>query len=89
MLKHERAVRLFHELIEPEAGSRAGEYAGERCLAHLERVTPQVIAIKLDQVEGKQKHVLVMAPIPDAVEIRHSVITTGHRLPVDDAGSRP
>jgi hypothetical protein len=41
----------------------------------LERVTPQVIAIKLDQVEGKQKHVLVMAPIPDAVECRTARVT--------------
>jgi len=50
---------------------------------------PQVIAVVLDQVEGIEKHVRVMVPISDAIEIRHSVVTTGNRLAIDDAGARP
>ena len=89
MLKHERAVRLFHVFIKPQAGSGASEHAGKGYFAHIERVAAQIISIKLNQVEGIEKHVRVMVPISDAIEIRHSVVTTSNRLAIDDAGSRP
>jgi hypothetical protein len=81
-----RAVCLFHVLIESQAGSRPCDHAGKRGLAHLQRVTRQVIAVVFDQVEGIEEYIGVMVPVSDAVEIRHSVVTTGNRLAIDDAG---
>jgi SAM-dependent methyltransferase len=40
---------------------------------------PQVIAVEFDQIEGIEKHVRVMVRVSDAVEIRHSVVTTPPR----------
>jgi hypothetical protein len=51
VLEYERAVLLVHVLIEPQAGARACDHAGKRGLAHLQRITPQVITVELDQVE--------------------------------------
>jgi len=45
-------VRLVRVLVEAEPRRDTGEQAGERGLAHRERFAPQVIAVKLDQVEG-------------------------------------
>src|SRR5262249_34359806 len=42
--------------------------AAQRCLAHRERVPPQVLAIELDQVEGIEEHACVMAPVPNPVK---------------------
>ena len=46
-----RAVAL-DMLIEPDARAGLGHESRERCLADLKRVTPQVVAVQLDQVEG-------------------------------------
>ena len=54
--------------------------ACKRCLTHREWIAPQVVAVKLDQVEGVEE------PIPDAVELRDPVIAARNRLAVDDAG---
>ena len=46
------------------------------------RVASQVISVQLDQVEGVEKHFGVVPPIADAVEARHAVVVTAHRLAV-------
>jgi len=74
--------------LKPQTRHRAREHARERRLAHRERLAPQVITVELDQVECVQEHVLVMAPIADAIEARDPVVTASHRLAVDDAGAR-
>jgi hypothetical protein len=55
-------------LVEAQAARRAGEQAGERGLAHRQRLAPQVVALELDQIEGKQEGAGVMPAIADAVE---------------------
>src|SRR5258707_4363371 len=60
----------------------------ERTVRWLDGLAPQVIAVKLDQVEGVQEHARVVAAIADAVEARHAVVAAAHRLAVDDAGAR-
>ena len=62
-----RAV-AFDMLVEPDAGSGLGQDRCERGLADLERVTAQVVAVQLDQVEGVQEHVPVMLAVADALE---------------------
>jgi len=39
-------------LVEPDTGAGLGQDRRERGLADLKRITPQVVAVQLDQVEG-------------------------------------
>jgi hypothetical protein len=41
----------FDMLVEPDAGSGLGQDRCERGLADLKRITPQVVAVQLDQVK--------------------------------------
>ena len=75
-------------LVEAQAGRGLGKHRGQRGLAHLERLAPQVVAVQLDQVEGVQEDAGVVAAVADAVEARHAVVAAAHRLAVDDAGAR-
>ena len=43
-------------LVQPQARQTSPQQAGERRLAGLERRTPQVLAVQLQQVEGVQQH---------------------------------
>ena len=63
--------------------------AGERRLAHLKRLAPQIVTVKLDQVEGVQENVRVIAPVPEPVKRRHAVMATSNGLAINDAGARP
>src|SRR4029450_13413973 len=57
-----RAV-AFDMLIEPDAGPGLSHDRCERGLADLKRVTPQVVAVQLDQVEGVEEHAIVSAVV--------------------------
>jgi len=48
-------------------------------------LTPQVVAVQLDQVEGVQEHFAIVAPIANPIEHREAVLVAGNRLAVDDA----
>jgi hypothetical protein len=56
-------------------------------LADLKRITPQVVAIQLDQVEGVQKHAAVSAVVPDEVERGNAIVVAGDSFTIDDAGA--
>src|SRR5207342_1531894 len=73
--EHERAVLLVEVLIEAKPGRRASEQAGKRRLAHRERITPHVLTIELDQVEGVEEHAPIVPSIADALEARDPVRT--------------
>ena len=88
MLEDERPVGVIHVLVETEPRRDTGEQAGERSLAHRERFAPQVLAVKLDQVEGVEEDARVVVPIADAVKARDPVLSARHRLSVDEAGAR-
>jgi hypothetical protein len=75
-------------LVEPDAGGRLGQHRGERSLAHVKRLAPQVVAVQFDQVEGVEEDARVVASVADAIEARHAVVAATHRLAVDDAGAR-
>ena len=82
-----RAVAL-HVFVEPDAGAGLGHDRCERGLANLKRITPQVVAVQLDQVEGVEEYLVVSALVTDEIERSDAVVITGNRLPVDDAGAR-
>ena len=79
---------MVEVLVEAQARRRAPQQARQSGLAHRERVAPQIVAVEFDQVEGIEEHARVVALVPDAVERRDPVVTTGDRLAVDDAGPR-
>jgi len=88
MGEHKRAILLIEVLVEAQPRCRAGEQAGERRLAHSERITPQVVTVQLDQVEGVEEDGRVMLAIADAVEARDPVLAASDRLAINDAGAR-
>jgi hypothetical protein len=56
--------------------------------AHRERITPHVLTIELNQIEGVEEHAPIVPSIADVVEARDPVLAARHRLAVDDAGAR-
>jgi hypothetical protein len=56
--------------------------------ADLKRITPQVVVVQLDKVEGVEEYALVSALVPDEIERGNAVLIAGDRLAVDDAGTR-
>jgi hypothetical protein len=73
MGKDGRAV-AFEMLVEPDAGAGLGHDRCERGLADLKWITPQVVAVQLDEVEGVQEHVPVVLAIADTLERCEPVI---------------
>jgi hypothetical protein len=61
---------------------------GERGLADLEWITPQVVAVQFNQVEGVQEHVAVMLAVGDTLERCEPVVIASNRFTIDDAGAR-
>jgi hypothetical protein len=53
--KDGRAV-AFQMLVEAQAKANFGQHTSKRGLAHFQRITPHVVAIQLDQVEGVEKN---------------------------------
>ena len=60
----------FDMLIEPDAGAGLGHDRRERGFADLQRITPHVVAVQLDQVESVQKRAIVSAVVTDEIEGR-------------------
>jgi hypothetical protein len=75
-------------LVESDARAGLGHDRCERGFADLKRITPQVVPVQLNQVEGVDEGVTVMASVADAVERGNAVVVAGDDFPVDDAGAR-
>src|SRR5262249_12080928 len=78
----------FHVFVEPDAGAGIGHDRCERGLADLKRITPQVVAVLLDQVEGVQERAVVMAAVANEIERGNAVVVAGDSFAVDNAGAR-
>jgi hypothetical protein len=72
-------------LVEAQAKASFGQHTSKRGLAHFQRITPHVVAVQLNQVEGVEEGVTVMASVADTVERGNAVVVTHNRLPIDDA----
>jgi hypothetical protein len=75
-------------LVEPDSGAGLGHDRCERGLANLKRITPQVVAVQFDQVEGVEEDALVSALVTDEVERSNAVVIASDGFAVDDAGPR-
>src|SRR5262249_60500341 len=82
-----RAVAL-DMLVEPDAGARLGHDRRERGLADLKRITQEIVAVQLDQVEGVEENAFVSAVVTDEIERGNAVVIAGDSFAVDDAGAR-
>ncbi len=72
-------------LVEAQAKASFGHHTSKGGLAHFQRITPHVVAVQLNQVEGVEEGVTVMASVADTVERGNAVVVTHNRLPIDDA----
>src|SRR5262249_50851086 len=82
-----RAV-AFDMLIELNAGAGLGHDRRERGLADLKRITQEIVAVQLDQVEGVEENAFVSAVVTDEIERGNAVVIAGDSFAVDDAGAR-
>jgi hypothetical protein len=69
-------------------GAGLGHDRCERGLADLKRITPQVIAVQFDQVEGVEEYAFISALVTDEIERGNTVVIAGDSFAVDDAGPR-
>jgi hypothetical protein len=74
-------------LIELHPRQTSAQQTRQRRLAGLDRFAPQVIAVKLEQIEGNQNDVLVVAAMPQLRKAGHPMLVAAHRLAIDQAAS--
>src|SRR5262249_33742923 len=87
MREHGRAVAL-DMLVEAQPKASFGQHASQRGLADFQRITPQVVAIELDQVEGVEEYAPVGVLVTDELERGHAVVIASPRFAIDDARAR-
>jgi phosphoribosylaminoimidazole carboxylase (NCAIR synthetase) len=77
-------------LTAEQAGFFLLSQSGERPerYADLKRITPQVVAVQLDQVESVQKLAAVSAVVTNEIERGNAVVIAGDSFAIDDAGAR-
>jgi hypothetical protein len=73
---NDRTVAL-HVLVELEAGAGLGHDTGERGLADLKWIAPEIVAVQFDQVEGVEEYALVSAVVTDEIERGNAVVIAG------------
>ena len=56
------------------------EWSASRDLAGLQRITPEIVGVQFDQIEGVQENAFVMAAAADTIKCRDAVVITGDRL---------
>jgi hypothetical protein len=75
-----RAV-AFQMLVEAQAKASFGQHTSKRGLAHFQGITPHVVTVQLDQVEGIEEGPVVMAVVANEIERRDAVVVASNRLP--------
>ena len=82
MLENNLAVALVM-LIEHDAPARGADQLGELGLALLDRPSPQILSVELDQVEGDQDGISAVSVSPHQIEHSEAVVVRDDRLTVD------
>src|SRR5262249_28241184 len=75
-------------LVEAQTKARFGQHTSKRGLADLKRITPQVVAVQLDQVESVEEGTVVVAVVANEIERGNAIVIAGDSFAVDDAGAR-
>jgi len=67
--RHQKMPRFATApIVEAQAKAGFGQHTSKRGLAHFQRITPQVVAVQLDQVESVEEYPLVSAVVTDEIE---------------------
>ena len=82
----DRAV-ASHVLVEAQATS-FGQHTSKRGLAHFQGITPQVVAVQFDEVEGVEEYALVSTVVTDEIERGNAVVIASDSFAIDNAGAR-
>jgi hypothetical protein len=61
-------------LVEAQAKASFGQHTSQRGLAHFQGITPHVVTIQLNQVEGVEEDALVSALVTDEIERGNAVV---------------
>jgi hypothetical protein len=72
-------------LIQPHAVAALPQDAGERRLAHLDRLSTQIRSVELHQIEGAEEPQRLVPPPAKDVKGRHAPLVGAHHLAVDEA----
>jgi len=70
VLEHGGGIHLaaVNPIVEHQPGRSVGKQSMEFEFALLKRLTPQILAVKLDQIEGKEKRMVVSLAMKKQVE---------------------
>jgi hypothetical protein len=74
--------------IESDTGRRSVQQLCQCSLALLDRHLAQILAVKLEQIEGAKDNVLVVAAPTDHLEDREAILVAGDRFTVNKARAR-
>src|SRR6185295_5259864 len=85
MLVDDRAVAVVTR-IERHAVVRRSQYPGEKPLALLDWLPPQVSAVYLQHIEDAQGRRMVVPAVTEQVKDGEAVLVNDDRLAIDDAG---
>jgi hypothetical protein len=77
-----RAV-AFQMLVEAQAKAGFGQRTSKRGLAHFQGITPQVVPVQFDKVEGVQERALIMAAVANEIERGNAIVIAGDSFAVD------
>lgn len=83
MTKH-HVTRLHDMVINLQPYTGLGEQSDEQHLAPFDPLAPQVIAVKLDQIEGIKEDMSILAAVAQPVEGRRAIPITGDRFTIDE-----
>src|SRR5262249_56806508 len=65
-----------------------GQHAPEHGLADHKRITPEVVTVQFDEVEGVEEYALVSAVVTNEIERGNAVVIAGDGFTIDNAGVR-
>jgi hypothetical protein len=85
--KHGLAV-AFHVLIEPNARCGLDQRHFQLGFAPHQRISPQVVAIQFNKVEGVEKDAFIVAAIANDIERSYAVVIASNRLTIDGVRER-
>jgi hypothetical protein len=74
-------------LVESDARPGLSQHHFQRSFPALQRITPQIVAAQLDQVEGVEEYPILSAVMTDKVERSNAIVIASHSFAINDAGA--
>ena len=86
MLEHSQPAVVLQVHVQPHAVPSLAQDAGQRRLAHLQRLAAQVLTVEFQQVKGVEKRHSLVPTTAEEIEPGQSTLIAAHHLPVDQTG---